>query len=132
MLRIVGKKTAFEALVHHGGRNCKMQRGRTAVSVRFRIQLPFNGCRVFECLQARAGGELAEIAWMLWRWGMMQKFRGICFYDSVNVMDTQLALISKQPIGGRLAAEESDGSFDSPNSANERSYQQRDNPEMPA
>ena len=130
MLRIVGKKPAFEALVHHGGRNCKMQRGRTAVSKRFRIQLPFNGCRVIDDLQARAGGELAEIAWMLWRWGMMQKFRGICFYDSVNVMDTQLALIGKQPIGGRLAFEKSDGSFDSPNSANERSDQQRDNAEM--
>src|SRR5207249_6622571 len=99
MLWIVGKQPAFEALVHHRGRNCKMERGRTAISERFRIQLPFNGCCVIDDLQARAGGEPADIAWMLWRWRMMQKFRGICFYDSVNIMDTQLALIGKQPIG---------------------------------
>src|SRR5205823_6425566 len=130
MLQIVGKQPAFQALVHHGGRDCKMQRGRTAVSERFRIQLPFNGCRVIDDLQARAGGEPADIAWMLWRWRMMQKFRGICFYDSVNIVDTQLALIGKQPIGGRFAFEKSDGSFDSPNSADKRSDQQRDDAEM--
>src|SRR5438046_7622527 len=130
MLRIVGKKPAFEALVHHGGRNCKMQRGRTAVSERFRIQLPFNGRCVIDDLQTRAGRELAEIAWMLWRWGMMQKFRGICVYDSVNVVDAQLALIGKQPIGGRFAFEKSDGSLDSPNSAKQRSDQQCDDAEV--
>src|SRR5438034_665566 len=130
MLWIVGKQPAFEALVHHRGRNCKMDRGRTAISERFRIQLPFNGCCVIDDLQARAGSESAEIAWMLWRWRMMQKFRGIPFYDSVNIVDAQLALIGKQPIGGRFAFEKSDGSFDSPNSADKRSDQQRDDAEM--
>jgi len=81
MLRIVGKQPAFEALVHHGGRNCKMQRGRTAVSERFRIQLPFNGFCVIDDLQARAGGESAEIAADAVAWRMMQKFRGYPFTD---------------------------------------------------
>ncbi len=39
-------------------------------------------------------------------------------------------LINKQSIGGRLAFKKSDGSFDSPNAADERSDQQRDDAEM--
>jgi hypothetical protein len=72
-----------------------MQRRRTALNKRSRIELPFNRGCVIDYLQARARSELAEIAWTPWCWRMMQKFRGIRFNNSVNIMDAQLALIGK-------------------------------------
>src|SRR6266516_7218589 len=95
MLRIVSEQPAFEALVHHCGRNCKMQRWRTAIIERSRIEFSFNRGCVIDHLQARPGSEPAEIAWMLLCWRMMQKFRRIRLNNSVNIMDAQLALIGR-------------------------------------
>src|SRR5437879_12627037 len=74
----------------------------------------------------RAPGEAAKIARVLWRRRMMQKFRGITFNDSIDVVHTKLALIDQKPIGWGFAFEERDRSFDSQNSADERANQQRD------
>ena len=41
VLRAVGEQPAIEVLVHYGSRNRKMERGRTTVGQRFRIQLSF-------------------------------------------------------------------------------------------
>src|SRR6266567_8296112 len=78
----------------------------------------------------RTAGEKAKIARTLRRRRMMQKFRGITFNDSINIVHTKLALIDQKPIGWRFAFEKRDCSFDSPNSADERTDQQRDDAEV--
>src|SRR5438876_12092037 len=67
---------------------------------------------------------------MLWRRRMMQKFGGESFHNSIHVVHAKLALIDQEPISWRFAFEERHGSFDSPNSPNKRSDQQRDDTEM--
>src|SRR6266496_4108716 len=74
----------------------------------------------------RSAGEQAKVARMLRRRRMMQKFRGITFHNSIDVMHTKLTLINKEPICRRVAFEKRDSSFDSPNPADERPDQQRD------
>ena len=61
---------------------------------------------------------------------MMDKLRDITFHDSIDIVHSKLALIDKETIGWRFAFEECDGAFDSPNPADERSDQQRDNAKM--
>src|SRR5213596_265515 len=78
----------------------------------------------------RAAGEAAKIARTRRRRRMMQKFRGITFHDSIDVVHAKLALIDQKPIGWRFAVEKRDCSFDSPNSAYERPNQQRDDAEV--
>src|SRR6266446_4696707 len=78
----------------------------------------------------RAAGEAAKIARTLRGRRMMQKFRGITFNDSINVVHTKLALIDQEPIGWRFAFEKRYRSFDSQNSADERTDQQRDDAEV--
>src|SRR6059058_6422407 len=67
---------------------------------------------------------------MLWRRRMMQKFGGESFHNSIHIVHAKLALIDQEPISWRFAFEERHGSFDSPNSPNKRSDQQRDDTEM--
>src|SRR4029077_17703235 len=67
---------------------------------------------------------------MLWRRRMMQKFGGESFHNSIHIVHAKLALIDQQPISWRFAFEERHGSFDSPNSPDKRSDEQRDDPEM--
>src|SRR6266446_2397386 len=67
---------------------------------------------------------------MLWRRRMMQKFRGITFNDSIDVVHTKLALIDQQSVRWQFAFEERDRSFDSQSSADERADQQRDDAEV--
>src|SRR5947208_6426181 len=67
---------------------------------------------------------------MLWRRRMMQKFGGESFHNSIHVVHAKLALIDQEPISWWFAFEERHGSFDSPNSPNKRSDQQRDDTEM--
>src|SRR5437899_9096665 len=67
---------------------------------------------------------------MLWRRRMMQKFGGESFHNSIHVVHAKLAFIDEEPISWRFAFEERHGSFDSPNSPNERSDEQRDDTEM--
>src|SRR5260370_8512320 len=67
---------------------------------------------------------------MLWSWRMMQKFRGIAFYDPVHIMHAELMLIYQQTIRRPFAFEKSDGSRGSRERADERSDQQRDDAEM--
>src|SRR5438045_2522440 len=74
--------------------------------------------------------EQPKVAWLLWCRRMMQKLRGIAFYDPVDIVDSQLALINQEPTCWRFAFEKCDGSFDSPNSADKGSDQQRDDTEM--
>ncbi len=78
----------------------------------------------------RAAGEKAKIARMLRRWRMMQEFSRITFHDSIDIVHTKLALIDQKPIGWRFAFKKRDCSFDSPNPADERADQQRDDAEM--
>ena len=61
---------------------------------------------------------------------MMQKFRGVTLDDAVGVMDAELMLIDKQPVGWRLAFEKRDRAFRSQNPANERAGEQGDDAEM--
>src|SRR5438552_18511305 len=72
----------------------------------------------------RPAGQQAKVAWVLRRWRVMQEFRGIAFYDSINVVHAKLTLIDQKAIRWRFAFEERDCSFDSPNSADERADQQ--------
>src|SRR5881296_2364266 len=78
----------------------------------------------------RAAGEQSKIARTLWRRRMMQKFGRIPFYNSIDVVHTKLTLIDQEPVRWRVAFEKGDCSFDSPNSADERADQQRDDAEM--
>src|SRR5207247_10347624 len=78
----------------------------------------------------RSAGEQAKVARMLRRPRMMQKFRGITFHNSIDVMHTKLTLINKEPICRRVAFEKGDSSFDSPNPADERPDQKCDDAEM--
>src|SRR5438874_4151834 len=77
-----------------------------------------------------AARERTKVAWMLWRRRMMQELSGIAFYDSIDIVDAQLAFIDQEPTCWRFAFEKRDGSFDSPNSADKGSDQQRDDTEM--
>src|SRR5437773_11421768 len=61
---------------------------------------------------------------------MVQKFRGISFHDSIDIVDSQLTLIDQETICWSLTFEERHGSFVSPNSADERADQQRNDAEM--
>ena len=94
------------------------------------IQLPLDRRRVIDNLQMRSAGELPKVAWMLWRWRMMQEFSRIAFHDSINIVNAQLALVNKEPVRWRFAFEERDCPFDSPNPPDERADQQRDDAEM--
>src|SRR5437870_8769600 len=78
----------------------------------------------------RAAGEQSKIARTLWRRGMMQKFCRITFHDSIDIVYAQLTLIDQEPVRWRVAFEKGDCSFVSPNSADERADQQRDDAEM--
>ena len=61
---------------------------------------------------------------------MMDEFGRITFDDSIGVADAKLMLIDQQPVGRRFAFEKRDRSFDSPNAADERAREQRDDAEM--
>src|SRR5882757_10015243 len=74
--------------------------------------------------------ERGKVARMLWRRRMMQKFGWESFHNSIHIVHAKLALIDEEPISWRCAFEERHGSFDSPNSPNKRSDQQRDDTEM--
>src|SRR2546425_3332861 len=78
----------------------------------------------------RPAGQRAKVGWVLRRWRVMQEFRGIPFYDSINVVPAKLTLIDQKAVRWRFAFEERDCSFDSPNPADERADQQRDDAEM--
>ena len=56
---------------------------------------------------------------MLWVRRMMQKFRGIAFNNSINIVDAELVLIDQQSIGRRLAFKKCDCPFDTKNPADE-------------
>ena len=117
-------------LVHHRGGNGEMQRRRSAVIQRLWVELSFDRRGVIDNLQMRAAREQAKVARMLRRWRMMQKLSGIAFYDPIDIVDAQLAFIDQEPIRWRFAFEKRDGSFDPPDSADERSDQQRNDTEM--
>src|SRR6266404_166758 len=130
MLRIVGQQPAFEMLVHQCGRDRKMQRGRATISERPWVQLSFDRGRVIDDAQACTACEHAKVFRMIRiRW-MMLKFRSVTFDDAVGVMDAELMLIDKEPIGWRLAFEKCDCAFRSPNPANERTGEQGDDAEV--
>src|SRR6266542_3718716 len=112
-------------LVHHRGRNGKMQRRRSTFVQWLWVELCFDRWGVINNPQMRAGGEEAKVAWILWRRGMMQKLSGIAFYDSIDIVDAQLTFVDQKPIRWWFALEKRDCSFDSPNSADKRSDQQR-------
>src|SRR4030095_6445205 len=112
------------------GGNGEMQRRRSAVIQCLWVELCFDRWGVINNLQMRAACEQAQVAWMLWRRRMMQKLGGIAFYESIDIVDAQLAFIDQEPICWRFAFEKRDCSFNSPNSADEGSDQQRDDTEM--
>src|SRR6266536_3369814 len=117
-------------LVHQCSRDREMERGRAANGERSWVQLPFNRGRVIDDAEARATGEHAKFFRMIRIRRMMQKLCGVTFDDAVGVMDAELMLIYKQPVGWRLAFEKSDGAFRSPNPADERTGEQGDDAEM--
>src|SRR5206468_9858172 len=117
-------------LVHHRCGYGEVHCRRAALAHWLWIQLAFNRQCVIDNLQTRSAGEQAKVARMLRRRRMMQKFRGITFHNSIDVMHTKLTLINKEPICRRFAFEKRDSSFDSPNPADERPDQQRDDAEM--
>ena len=61
---------------------------------------------------------------------MMQKLSGIAFHDSVDIVDPQLTFVKKKPIRWWFAFEKRDRSFDTPNSSDQRSYQESDDTQM--
>src|SRR5262249_46475853 len=130
VLRIVGEQPAIEMLVHHGGGNGEMQRRRSAVIRWLWVELCFERWGVINNSQLRTAREQAKLAWTLWRWGMMQKLGGIAFYNSIDIVDAQLAFIDQEPIRWWFAFEKRDCSFDSPNSADKGSDQQGDDTKM--
>src|SRR5712675_1109255 len=117
-------------LIHHRGGDREMQRWRSAIIQRFWVELSFNRRRVIDNAQTRPDCDWAKVAWVLRRRRMMQKLSRIAFYDSIDIVGAQLAFVDQEPIRWRFALEKGDCSFDSPNSPDERSDQQRDNTEM--
>src|SRR4029077_7826763 len=97
-------------LVHHRGGNGEMQCRRSAVIQRLWVELCFNRCGVINNPQMCAACEQTKVAWMLWRRRMMQKLGGIAPYDSIDVVDAQLAFIDQEPTCCRFAFEKRDGS----------------------
>src|SRR5580693_1672634 len=108
-------------LVHHCGGDGEMQCRCSAVTQWPWVELCFDCWGVINNPQMRAAREQSKIAWMLSRRRMMQEFRGIAFYDSVDIVDAQLAFIHQEPTCWRFAFEKRDCSFDSPNSADKGS-----------
>src|SRR4029077_5490035 len=94
------------------------------------VELCFDRRGVINNPQMRAARDQAKVAWMLWRRRMMQKLSGIAFYDPIDIVDAQLAFIDQEAIRWRFAFEKRNGSFNSPNSADEGSDQQRNDTEM--
>src|SRR4030095_11089342 len=117
-------------LVHHRGGNGEMQRWRSTVVQWLWVELCFDRWGVINNSQLRAAREQTKVAWMLCRRRMMQKLDGIAFYDSIHIVDAQLAFVDQESICWRFAFEKRDCSFDSPNSADKRSDPQRDDTEM--
>jgi len=114
-------------LVHHRGGDCEMQGRRSAVNSAALVKLSFDRRRVIDNTQTRATGERAKIARMLRRRRMIAKTRrGNPFTIPSTSWTRSWAFIDKEPISWRLAFEKRHGSFDSPNSPNERSGEQRD------
>jgi len=107
-----------------------MQRWRSAVVHWLWVELCFDRRGVVNNSQMRAARERAKVAWVLCRRRMMQKLGGIAFYDSIDIVDAQLAFVDQEPICRWFAFEKRDCSFDSPNSADEGSDQQRDDTQM--
>ena len=130
VLRIVGEQPAIEMLIHHRCGNGEMQRRRSAIIQWLWVELCVDRWGVINNPQMRAAREQAKVAWMLWRRRMMQKLSGIAFYDSIDIMDAQLAFVDQKPVRWRFAFEKCDRSFDSPNSADKRSDQQRNDTEV--
>jgi hypothetical protein len=60
----------------------------------------------------------------------MNEFDRVTFLHAVGVEDCELMLIDQEAVARRFAFEKSDGSFDSPSSADERPGQKRDDAEM--
>src|SRR5438067_1382876 len=96
---------------------CERRTGDRAVVA----EICFDCWSVINDLQMPSACEQPKVAWLLWCRGMMQKLRGIAFYDPVDIVDSQLALINQEPTCWRFAFEKRDGSFDSPNSADKGS-----------
>jgi hypothetical protein len=117
-------------LVHHRSGNGEMQRRRPAIIERLWIKFCFDRWGVINNPQMRAARERAKIAWMLWRRWMMQEFGWIALHDSIDIVDAQLAFVDQESICWWFAFEKRDCSFDSPNSADEGTDQQRDDTEM--
>src|SRR4029453_8100473 len=120
----------IEMLIAHGGVNGEVQRGCPAVVQWVWVGLCFDCRGVIDNPQMRAAREWAKVAWMLRGRRMMQKLRRISFYNSIDIVDPQLAFVHQKPICRWFALEKRDCSFDSPNSADERSDQQCDDTEM--
>src|ERR1700704_5089015 len=119
MLAIVGHQPALEPLAHHRGSNGEMQCGLAALRERFRIQLPFNGWRVFDNAEPSAAGEQAKVPWFLRRGRPMNDLDRVTLHDAVGISNPQLMLIDEQPVGRRFALEERDRSFNSPDTPDE-------------
>lgn len=60
----------------------------------------------------------------------MNELDRVAFLDAAGIVEVQLMLVEKQPVRGRFAFEECDGSFDSPDSSDERTGQERDDAEV--
>src|SRR4029077_6936031 len=125
VLRIVAEQPAIEMLIHHRGGNREMQRWGSAIIQRLWIELSFDRWRVIDDLQTRPRRERAKVARVLRCWRMMQKFGGKSFHDPIHIVHAELAFIDEEPISWRFAFEERRGSFDSPNSPDKRSDEQR-------
>ena len=97
-----------------------MERRHAAVFERPGIQFAFDRLGVIHNLQERSAGKLAQIFWMLWVRRVMQKFRGITFDDSIDIVHAKLMLIDQQSIGRRLAFKKRDRPFHPKNPADER------------
>ena len=130
MLAIVRQEPALQALIHHRGCDREMKRGRASVVERLRVQLAFEGRRIFDDAESGSSREQAEVPRFLRRGRAMNEFGRVALNDPVGVADPELMLIDQQTIARRFAFEERDGSFDSPSPPDERSGQERDDAEM--
>src|ERR1044072_9539303 len=98
VLGIVGEQPAVEMLIHHRCGNGEMQRRRSTIIQWLWVELCVDRWRGINNRQICAARERPKVAWMLWGRRMMQKLGGIAFYDSIDIMNTQLTFVDQKPV----------------------------------
>src|SRR4051812_10267443 len=101
-------------VAHHRCRDCEMESGRASVLERLRVQLALDGRGVIDNAQSSTPGEQAKVPRFLRRRRSMDEIDRISFHHLIGVADAELVLVDQQSVGWRLAFENGESAFNSP------------------